>query len=334
VSPVSVTYWGASGCMLFSEVLFAHRLRLFAAEGFFLLFRLLRLGKKGESLRQGRAENQGDAGELIPQWCTLKTVTRSDRAGDRNTLCFSGASALLRQLHHLYGLAGGFGLSPLIERTPFETVYFSILDIAAALVTLTLIVAAVRRYVIRPQRLEPTAEAGIILMMVFSLMVLHVFGVGFDHAARGFTLSWPPPGGGAGRFPQQNRSFARRPGGPVTGRVWWLHYPRDPRLHGLYSPRPSTCTFLPFPVPMPFFKPLGPKVALEPIPLEESETFGVSKIQEFTWKDLLDLYACAVCGRCHVKLPCSAHRKIPFAQGRHSQLEGAFAGAVSWITCR
>jgi Fe-S oxidoreductase len=44
-------------------------------------------------------------------------------------------------------------------------------------------------------------------------------------------------------------------------------------------------------------------MALEPIPLEESETFGVSKIQDFTWKDLLDLYACAVCGRCHVNCP-------------------------------
>src|SRR4030042_1411244 len=37
-----------------------------------------------------------------------------------------------------------------------------------------------------------------------------------------------------------------------------------------------------------FFKQLGPKVVLEPIPLEEQETFGVSKIQDFTWKDLLE----------------------------------------------
>jgi hypothetical protein len=87
------------------------------------------------------------------------------------------------------GLAGGFGLSPWIERTPFETIYFSILDIAAALVTLTLIVAAVRRYVIRVPRLEPSAEAGIILMMVFSLMVLHVFEGGFDHASQGVHTS-------------------------------------------------------------------------------------------------------------------------------------------------
>jgi Fe-S oxidoreductase len=83
--------------------------------------------------------------------------------------------------------------------------------------------------------------------------------------------------------------------------AWWLHYalilgfmvyiPRSKHLHVLASLFNA------------FFKPLGPKVVLEPIPLEEQETFGVSKIQDFTWKDLLDFYACAVCGRCHVNCP-------------------------------
>jgi Fe-S oxidoreductase len=89
--------------------------------------------------------------------------------------------------------------------------------------------------------------------------------------------------------------------------VWWLHYlvilgfmvyiPRSKHLHILASFANA------------FFKPLGPKVVLEPIPLEALEapegsaTFGASKIQDFTWKDLLDLYACAVCGRCHVNCP-------------------------------
>jgi Fe-S oxidoreductase len=48
---------------------------------------------------------------------------------------------------------------------------------------------------------------------------------------------------------------------------------------------------------------LGQKVVIEPIPVEEQENFGISKIQDFTWKDLLDLYSCAVCGRCHASCP-------------------------------
>ena len=115
--------------------------------------------------------------EVVPQWCTLKTVTRKDLSGIGHALLFWCFSLFFMSYIIFIGLAGGFGLSPVIERTPFETVYFSILDIAAVLVTLTLIVAAIRRYVVRAERLEPSAEAGIILMMVFSLMVLHVFGV-------------------------------------------------------------------------------------------------------------------------------------------------------------
>jgi Fe-S oxidoreductase len=136
-------------------------------------------------------------------------------------------------------------------------------------------------------------------MMVFSLMVLHVFGVGFDHAARGVHASWPPLGSALGRFLS---STGLSQGSLEAGYrvVWWLHYivilgfmvyiPRSKHLHILASPVNA------------FFKPLGPKVVLEPIPVE-AETFGASKIQDFTWKDLLDLYACAVCGRCHVNCP-------------------------------
>lgn len=298
MSPVSATYWSIPGYAIF-WVLFAIAFGLFA-QRFYFLFRLMRLGKKENRFDRIGERIKSMLVEVVPQWCTLKTVTRKDLAGIGHALLFWCFSLFFISYIIFIGLAGGFGLSPVIERTLFETVYFSILDIAAVLVAVTLIVAAVRRYVIRPQRLEPTAEAGIILMMVFSLMMLHVFGVGFDHAARGVHTSSPPLGATLAGFlsgtglPQGTLEAAYRG-------VWWLHYlvilsfmvyiPRSKHLHILAS------------LVNAFFKQLGPKVVLEPIPLEEQETFGVSKIQDFTWKDLLDLYACAVCGRCHVNCP-------------------------------
>jgi Fe-S oxidoreductase len=296
VSPVS--YWGIPGYVIF-WVLFAIAFGLFAQRAYFL-FRLMRLGKQENRFDRIGERIQAVLVELLPQWCTLKTVTRSDRAGLGHALFFWCFCLFFMSYIIFIGLAGGFGLSPLIERTLFETIYFSILDIAAALVTLTLIVAVVRRYVIRPERLEPTAEAAIILMMVFSLMVLHVFGVAFDHAARGVHAAWPPLGAAlAGLLSRTGLSQGALEAGYRA--VWWLHYlvilsfmvyiPRAKHLHILASPVNA------------FFKPLGPKVTLEPVPLEESESFGASKIQDFTWKDLLDLYACAVCGRCHVNCP-------------------------------
>jgi len=39
------------------------------------------------------------------------------------------------------------------------------------------------------------------------------------------------------------------------------------------------------------------------VDLEKRETYGVSNIRDFSWKQLLDLYACTWCGRCHVVCP-------------------------------
>ena len=52
-----------------------------------------------------------------------------------------------------------------------------------------------------------------------------------------------------------------------------------------------------------------PKGALEPIDIENSETFGVNKITEFTRKQLLDCFACISCGRCQDACPAYASEK-------------------------
>ncbi len=304
MSPVSGTYWGIPGYLVF-WVLFAIAFGLFL-QRVYLLYRLMRLGKPEDRFDRIGERIKNMLVEVAPQWCTLKTVTRKDVAGLAHALLFWSFSLFFISYIIFVGLAGGFGLSEYIERTPFETVYFSILDIAAVIVTVTLIVAAIRRYVIRPPRLEPTAEAGVILMMVFSLMALHVLSVGFDHASRGVQASWPPLGATlAGLLSRSGLSKDTLEAGYRW--MWWLHYlvilsfmvyiPRSKHLHILAS------------IVNAFFKPLGPKVELQPIPLEALEapegsaTLGASKIQDLSWKDLLDLYACAECGRCHVNCP-------------------------------
>jgi len=53
------------------------------------------------------------------------------------------------------------------------------------------------------------------------------------------------------------------------------------------------------------FRSLSPKGTLSYLNLEdeEAETFGVAKIEEFTWKQLMDLDACTRCGRCQDHCP-------------------------------
>ena len=52
-----------------------------------------------------------------------------------------------------------------------------------------------------------------------------------------------------------------------------------------------------------FFRSLEPRGALTPIDFETTELLGVSKVEEFTWKQLLDLESCTRCGRCQDACP-------------------------------
>ena len=43
--------------------------------------------------------------------------------------------------------------------------------------------------------------------------------------------------------------------------------------------------------------------------LDELESFGVKKLEDFTWKHLLDFYTCADCGRCSDQCPANAVKR-------------------------
>ena len=58
-------------------------------------------------------------------------------------------------------------------------------------------------------------------------------------------------------------------------------------------------------MPNVFFRKLEPDGSLYPIDLEdeEAESFGVGRVEELSWKQLLDTYACTECGRCQHYCP-------------------------------
>ena len=52
------------------------------------------------------------------------------------------------------------------------------------------------------------------------------------------------------------------------------------------------------------FRNLGPRGRLAPIKdFETAETFGVSQVEQYTWKQLLDMSSCLECGRCTINCP-------------------------------
>ena len=305
-SVVSGTYWNISGYVIF-WVSFAIAFGLFVQRAS-LLFRLLRLGQQDRRSESLRRRIKVMIAEFILQWGSLRSVTRNDIAGVGHALLFWSFGLFFISYIIFIGVAYGFGVSALLTGSIFETVYFSILDIAALLVIASIVWAAIRRYIMKSERLKASAEAGVILILIFLLMVLHFCVEGFGRAVHNASVSWLPVGATFANFLTAT-GISQDILATIYKSVWWLHYfvilgfmvyiPRSKHLHILTA------------LPNVFFKSLGPKGALKPADLdEEAETFGAGKIQDFTWKQLLDLYACTECGRCHVACPATASGRL------------------------
>lgn len=183
-------------------------------------------------------------------------------------------------------------------------------DYAATLVLIAVVVAAVRRLVFRPARYQVparfgkphTAEAIFILGLIATLMVSEsLFSAGAAEPAAPLSLGWI-----------FERALVSWPSGVLQ------------RLHlGAYLVHELTffvfLCFLPlgkhfhvvtsiFNV---YFARLDP--GLKPVRWDVAETgldqlpsLGVKKFEDFTWKQMLDFYSCADCGRCSDNCPANA----------------------------
>ncbi|HJT57992.1 MAG TPA: (Fe-S)-binding protein [Ktedonobacteraceae bacterium] len=261
------------------------------------------------------------AGRLVALLAKARREDRTDHIDDRIGeffLTVLGQSGVLRDpipgIAHFFTFWGfiiiQFGLLNLMlgafnASLPLlgDTRAFSIvLDIFVILVAFALIVFAFRRGVVRPGQLRSFLHGpwdgfiilGLILLVILFLALLE----GFEYAASNgaaWTLigSWIGPwfsGLGVRNTTILYRFF------------WWAHIltvlyfliylPRSKHLHLMATP---------FNVFFRNYKPKGALPLLENI--EEREDYGVSKVEQFTWKQLLDGYACTECGRCNTVCP-------------------------------
>jgi len=89
--------------------------------------------------------------------------------------------------------------------------------------------------------------------------------------------------------------------------AWWVHnlvvlvflnlLPRSKHFHIITS------------IPNVFFQKLQPAGALTRMDLESVETYGTSRIGQFTWKQVLDMFSCTECGRCTSHCPATMSGK-------------------------
>ncbi len=308
MSLVSATYFGISGYVIF-WVLFAVVLVLFIRRVYFLV-RIMLIGREENRFDNIWQRIKSMLIEVGVQLCSFKNVAKKDLGGIGHAFIFWGFCWCLASYIIFIGFAEGFGLYPYIKETAFETVYYTILDFMVLFVLIAIIIGAIRRYIVRPERLknEQSLEAGFIMFLVFGLMVLHFCTEGFGKAGSGHIPQYPILSGIFARF-LAGTGISQYTMTNISVAAWWFHYifilvfmlyvPYSKHLHVLASAFNVT------------FKTLKEKVVLEPIPMEAfegegAEHLGAARIQDYTWKDLLDMYACAKCGRCEIN--CPAHK--------------------------
>ena len=304
MSPVS--HLGAAGYVLFwgltviAAGVFGYRL--------FQLYRYLALGRREESYRQLFQRAVTAIGHLIAQQCQFKNLTRKDRAGLGHILMAWGFLLFVTYYFFFIIVGSGFGISDFMEHNAVYSVYTWIMDIVAPFIMLGALWGIIRRYVIRPPRLEGhrTFEAMVILVTVLIHPITHLGKIATQiaagHPPAGLAFPTPPISTALSHFYTAGASLE------VWHSVWfWSHwgfvllvliiigYTRylhmlAALLNDLFSTPP-------------------PRGIPGRINLEDEATFGVARIDGFGRKQLLDLYACVEPGHCQEVCPAYATDK-------------------------
>jgi Fe-S oxidoreductase len=261
------------------------------------------------------------AGELITLLAKARREDRSDHIDDRIGQFFLvvlGQSGVLRDpipgIAHFFTFWGfiviQFGLLALMLRAfnvslPFfgdNHGFATTLDLFIIFVTIALVVFAFRRGVIRPKQLSSFLhgpwDGFIILGLILAVLVTLVLVEIFDYAASN-SASWSLFGTWFGPMVSGLGTDTNL----ILFRIFWFIHVTIFFAFLVYLPRSKHLHLMATPFNV-FFSSYAPKGALPLMEnLEEREDYGVSKAEQFTWKQLLDGYACTECGRCNTVCP-------------------------------
>lgn len=255
-------------------------------------------------------------------WRQGAPAPRFDRLGERFRLLLEHAVAQRRTVRKAY--AGAFHLMIFsafiiltvatlvvmihedfkleIMQGPFYLYFQSfIVDVFGALLLVGIAMAAWRRWRTRPRELVYTEEATLVLIVVFVIGVTGFLLEGWRIAVTEDPWGhWSPVGYLVAAASERILGVGAMETAHLA--VWWFHLVV---VFGFLAWAPYTKMAHAVTAPLNIFTANldGYGSSLKRIDFETAESFGVNALQDFTWKDLLDLDACTECGRCTAVCP-------------------------------
>jgi len=201
-----------------------------------------------------------------------------------------------------------------------------VVDVFGLLAIAGVLLAIYRRYVQKPSRLDNKGEDLVALLLTLVVVASGYVVEGFRIAATELKDNpdwavWSPGGfllalGFNGLSQNALLTWHR-----IT---WWLHSLISLAAIAYVSLYWNRLWHIIVSTVNVFFRNLEPRGALAPIDLEKAETFGVAKIEDFSWKHLLDLDACIRCGRCQDNCPAHLSSKPLSPKKVIQDLKGAW----------
>ncbi len=294
--PTREIYWNIQGHWLL-YILFTISLGL-AVYGFFR--------HRLTPWRVGRKEDRWDGPRerlyyTLKEMFTQLRLFREPWPGSIHALIFWGFTALIIGTVFV-GLKADLGLN--VWQGKFYLYLSLFLDILGLAALIGVVLAAWRRYITRPDRLDNKNEDLLALLLLFFVLVTGFKAEGLRIAANPDAWAgWSPVGNLLAAFFR-----GRNPAQLATWHViiWWSHLLL---ALGFIAYLPYGKFWHVFSAPLNVFSwRRGPAGVFEPVDLEneDAEYFGQMKVDDYTWKDLHDHEACTRCGRCQDQ--CPAHQ--------------------------
>lgn len=189
-----------------------------------------------------------------------------------------------------FGVAGGLSF---LGATAYHVIK-CVIDYFYCAVLLMMVYAYFRRIVLKPRLIPMNWDAGLILGLI-SLLCLSNFAYEAFHFSA------------EGALPEYARgTFSSVVYGLLPAQAAWAHYASEAAWWVHVSTILFFLNYIPYSkhihllgaLPNILFRNLDARIIGTKRDLENEEDYGVGKIEQFTWKQLLDGYACTECARC------------------------------------
>ena len=273
------------------------------------VFRLVLLGRPSGRFDRPVRRLLGAVPLVFGQRKVLQSVSpRRDRAGLAHAVIFWGfLSFVASYVVFIYGDSVDRGFSAALLTETGARAFAVYVDLLAGLFLAVLAWAVLRRWAAKPRRLAfdltQGLDAAVVVCLTGLLMVLTLAAEAFYVAAGGTgPESSAPIGSAIGGVLKDRLGLGTTAAADLQAVAWWAHLGVILGF-GVYVPFSKHTHLIGAPLAF-VLRRLAPMGALAtPEDLETAESFGASRAQELTSRQLLDGFACAVCGRCTDSCP-------------------------------